>query len=371
MKRTKRLGAVFLAALLAAALLAVPAPTASAYTAFTPENGTVEHSLTLATPPYELLYTITYTFTVLDGVTTTPTAVASTVTGTPQIPVPAVYDSDTEFDDTTHTATQALTVDWSGVSFTAPGTYSWHVTGAVSGTYPETATNNNSDAYIYACVINDDTGASGLKLDSWGVTRDSGLSQKGLADDTYPASAYQLSLSKTVTGDMGEKDRYFKFTVNLRSPAGAADTSLTLGGYDPADTVNASPYNSGAVQPASPVTLTGNGGATTVEVWLKDGQTFTVAGLPADASYQITETENAGYDVSYSVDGGAAVTGSSTGTETMDAAATVAFTNDKEGTAPTGVRLEVAAPIAGIVVALGVGAVLLLSRKRRRNGNAE
>ena len=43
----------------------------------------------------------------------------------------------------------------------------------------------------------------------------------------------------------------------------------------------------------------------------------------------------------------------------------VTFTNSKETSTPTGLSLQTAAPIAGAVIALGLGAVLLLSRRRR------
>ena len=43
----------------------------------------------------------------------------------------------------------------------------------------------------------------------------------------------------------------------------------------------------------------------------------------------------------------------------------VTFTNSKDTSTPTGLSLQTAAPIAGAVIALGLGAVLLLSRRRR------
>ncbi len=43
----------------------------------------------------------------------------------------------------------------------------------------------------------------------------------------------------------------------------------------------------------------------------------------------------------------------------------VTFTNSKETSTPTGLSLQTAAPIAGAVIALSLGAVLLLSRRRR------
>jgi hypothetical protein len=46
---------------------------------------------------------------------------------------------------------------------------------------------------------------------------------------------------------------------------------------------------------------------------------------------------------------------------------TVTFTNEKDTGTPTGLSLQTAAPIAGIVLALSLGAVVLLSRKRRKD----
>lgn len=148
-----------------------------------------------------------------------------------------------------------------------------------------------------------------------------------------------------------------------------------------------------------------------IDFWLKHGESFEIKNIPANvtffAAFERPSVEgdiinNTGADPDYYFDG-YTVTTLYTRTETEDAAQlipelddtyedyggsitegaenltysgrqsfspytsddTVTFTNSKETSTPTGLSLQTAAPIAGAVIALGLGAVLLLSRRRR------
>lgn len=115
-----------------------------------------------------------------------------------------------------------------------------------------------------------------------------------------------------------------------------------------------------------------NGTATAV-FWLKDEEEVSLTNIPLGSTgtekYQIVETGNDGYSVTWTSETGI-ITKSSTGSDTgmqglSDADSTrVVFKNDKASSIPTGVILQMAAPLAGIALAGLLLAVLLISKKR-------
>ena len=144
-----------------------------------------------------------------------------------------------------------------------------------------------------------------------------------------------LKVSNEVTGTQGDKSQYFKYTIELTAPDGAATADYAITGSDAA--VPATAHNDATTNPTS-VTLTG-GTPTTVEVWLKDGQTVKIAGLPHGTTYKVTDQSL------------------TTGTK-------VTYTNTKDGTTPTGILLQFGLPIAGIAFALILFGVVLASKRR-------
>ena len=124
-----------------------------------------------------------------------------------------------------------------------------------------------------------------------------------------------------------------------------------------ATTVPATAYNNSQDNPLADAS-TGNvsGGAKKlVTVWLKHGQNFKLEGLPAGTTYKIVERENEGYTV----------TGEVSEFATLNADASVNVVNNRDGVIPTGVLLETGAPLAGVALALGIFAVLIVTRRRK------
>lgn len=85
---------------------------------------------------------------------------------------------------------------------------------------------------------------------------------------TNRIDANSLTIRKTVTGDRGEKDRAFTFTVSLKD----ADGNALTGEY---------PYSGSQTGTIS------DGGT----LLLKDGERVTITGLPENAVYEVTEKE--------------------------------------------------------------------------------
>ncbi len=153
--------------------------------------------------------------------------------------------------------------------------------------------------------------------------------------NTY--SAGKLNVTKTVEGNLGDRNKYFDFQVTLTGVAGKTygESYVISGGST-----------------SNPTTVTVDG---TANIQLKHGDTVTIENLPYDVTYTVTETAAEGYTTEKTGDSGT-INGAS---------ATAAFTNTKTGTIDTGVNLDSLPYIlvfAGVIV---VGAIALISRKRR------
>ena len=123
-----------------------------------------------------------------------------------------------------------------------------------------------------------------------------------------------LTVQKTVTGNAGETDKEWNFTIELKN----ADGTALSGNFH---------YEGGSivtgVTPPTGGTLTfDSAGKATIH--LKHGQKITIEGIPANATYTATETE-AGEDGYVTAPDGGAASGEIKANET----ATAAFTNTK------------------------------------------
>lgn len=153
--------------------------------------------------------------------------------------------------------------------------------------------------------------------------------------NTY--SAGTLNITKTVTGNLGNKDKYFEFKVTL-----TGETGKTYG---------ASYAVTGGSNAANPSTIVIG---TETTFLLKHGEGIYIANLPYGVSYTVTETAATGYTTTKTGDSG-----------TINAASqTAAFTNTKDGEIDMGVTLESLPYVLALVIVAG-GAVVMFARKRR------
>lgn len=283
---------------------------------------------------------------------------------------------------------QNLTVDLSGVTFTEPGIYRFTIT--ESGSNPGITNDSTSTLYLDVYVtdagtVNQTSGKPELTAsyvlhsDSAVHTADSSISAEYKPDgfkNRY--SSKELTISKTVTGNQGSRDKYFKFDVSISGLAAGAKYAIDLTNADsavpdPASAATASAYagevNYGDGTAADPYIEGASSGATTATFYLQHGQSITINGLPDGATYTVTETKE-DYTATASITGDpdAAFTANNAqcadSTTGITADTTLAFTNNRAGIIPTGIIVTfLPYAIAFLVVAGGL--VTVLAAKKR------
>ena len=214
---------------------------------------------------------------------------------------------------------------------------------------------------VRVAVVNDDSGA--LKIDSvrlYKVNADGSLGDKA-ENVTNVYAAGSLSVTKTVTGNMGDRNREFDVTVTFTAPAGteihapiAISTSAGITGNPTEAVINAA--KTGA----------------TASVKVKDGTTVVFSNIPKGVTYQVTETQADGYHTPKYNGTESAGGKSGTITDTAAGAGTVGMTqsveieNKRETTIDTGIfisDLPYVLALAGIAAA----ALLFFAGKKRRD----
>ena len=168
-----------------------------------------------------------------------------------------------------------------------------------------------------------------------------GEGKKDDFDNFY--SAGELEVHKDVEGIMGNKEKYFEFTVQLTGEEGKTyqdSYAITGGSYD-----------------ANPASIEIKPGETTeATFYLKDGDTIHIENLPYGVEYKVSETPVADYVTT------------ETGTEgEVDGAVEQAnFTNTKGGTVDAGVVLDSAPYLFTLTGAAGIGLLLTLRRRHQK-----
>lgn len=320
---------------------------------------------------------VTFTFSIsageaADAVNDSPAIYEGIMTGTPTPSVSnAVFTAEDGTDDGrpadpaaagSKYATKEVTVDLSGVTFSAPGIYRYVITENPSSA-PGIGNDTESTRILDVYVEYDETATDTLKVAHYVLHE--GTDNPNTADksagftNTYATN--DLTLAKTVTGNQGDRDKYFKFTVEIANAVAGTEYTVDLTDAD------ASPTVDGNVE-TNPTSLTVAGDSkVTATFYLKHDQSIIIYGLTLDTNYTITEEDYStdGYSTTHAVDSAVAVTGTDTGPQTMDADHTVAFTNDKSGVVPTGILLETTPYLVmgGVVI---VGLVALVATRRRR-----
>lgn len=176
-------------------------------------------------------------------------------------------------------------------------------------------------------------------------TNEDGTTKNKTGGFTNEYQAGSLSISKTVSGAMGDKNAYFDVKVKLTGEAGKT--------YAPSYTV------SGGTNTENPSTIA-IGTETTFK--LKHGDTITIANLPYGVTYTVEEEDytseaNGGYDkATY-------VFSDDTNKKIDSAEGTVSITNNKGANIDTGIALD-SAPYFLMLAVACVGMFLLLSKKR-------
>lgn len=168
-----------------------------------------------------------------------------------------------------------------------------------------------------------------------------GEGKKDDFDNLY--SAGELEVHKDVEGIMGNKEKYFEFTVQLTGEEGKTyqdSYAITGGSYD-----------------ANPTSIKIKPGETTEATFhLKDDDTIHIENLPYGVEYKVSETPVADY----------VTTETGTEGEVDEAVEQANFTNTKGGTVDAGVVLDSAPYLFTLTGAAGVGLLLTLRRRHQK-----
>lgn len=233
------------------------------------------------------------------------------------------------------------------ITFKAAGTYAFNIKEETHDADGDIAYDRHT---AVATVVIKKTGDV-LEVESVTYTNDGAP----FADDeakedkaAFTNAAASLTISKTVTGAMGDRDKPFGFEITVTQ-----DGTPVTGTF---------PISNG-----KPITLDGQGKGT---FQLKHGESITIYGLPVGASYTISEPDAGedGYTTKVTVDNGAPTTGYGTTGTVENQVTMIAFENHRETTTPTGIWLDTTPMILAVLVVFAAGAVLLLTRGRGRRG---
>ena len=264
-------------------------------------------------------------------------------------------------------AKKAVTVDFSSVNFTAPGIYRYTITENDPTSQSGVAIKGNSTRTLDVYVEYTDDNATTLAVTHY-VLQDgtanpnTATKSKGFTN-TY--TTYDLTLTKDVTGNQGNRDKYFRFEVTIANAVAGTKYTVTVPTGLTADDLE----DGDQLDEVNKTELEATGGSVTAVYYLKDGDSITIQGLTPATTYAISEEDiyaADGYTTEYEIDSNGKQTANSFTAQTMGASShTVTFTNTKNGTVPTGILLETAPYlILGAVVVAGL--VVLFATRRRR-----
>ena len=249
--------------------------------------------------------------------------------------------------------TTSIDIGFDMTKFSAPGTYSYTLQEVASGVpgMSDDTTKYTLNVVVVNATPDDPNGTYVIQSAALG----NGESKTATITDRY--TTYDLTLDKTVTGDFGNKNTSFAFTISFDSND---DNAVSFTRSD----TNAS--------------VSFENSAASVEVSLKHGETVTFTGLPAGVTYNISEAENendtgytttiTGNGVNYS-EGAEEISGTTANGDVVvnESASDVAvhYENNKASSPATGIVMNVA-PYALLVVVAAAGCFVFM-RKRRED----
>ena len=234
--------------------------------------------------------------------------------------------------------------------YTTPGVYSYTLTESALGTTNEyKGIEDTIESKTVKVYVTTTDGAAPI-VEAITVANDEGQTgeENKLANTVFAAdyTTKTLELTKAVKGNQANKNDSFVFNLTLSGATGEEYSWEVKNGTNVEDS--------------------GKGDKTGIQ--MKDGWVLTVNGLSDTDSYTITESNDGGYDsTDVTVNSGTATKNTKTVTNTLvygeRDVENVVFTNNKNGTIPTGI-LMTAAPYAALVGLGGIFAGFFFRRKR-------
>lgn len=297
-------------------------------------------------------------------------------------------------------------IDFSNVGITTPGIYRYvlqqEVKDKASGegvNYDLHAAkdgNGSETRNLEASYDNDGAKGSGTRYIDLYVTKDETsndvqyhylmhTSDTAYATNTEAASdksagfintydSYDLTITKQVTGNQGNKNDYFKFRIALNNENVQKTVNIDLSKASQSLSYKNSTVN-------NPTSLTITDHTSSADFYLKDGQSVTIKGISWHAGYTVNEDEKDASEKSYNV---AAKFSSSSQDKVSNNAeirlneenysmtddlfagdSEIIYTNKRQGNVPTGVIMSVLPGLA--VVAVGAIGIIYFARKKKRH----
>ena len=239
----------------------------------------------------------------------------------------------------TGTKTATLTLP----TYTAVGVYTYSFTEAVPTTKTAGVTYNDTTLYLVVTVIEQNGKVRVAAVHCEG-SHDKGTYGTAPKTDAFE-NKYEsgtLAVTKTVTGNMGDKSKYFDVTVTFTAASGEAINSTityTGGKYDQA------------------VTVVNN----TATIQVKDGDTVTFANVPEGVTWKVEEAD-------YTTEAGGKYDAATYSTQTDSIAAgdadTCTITNNKSTEIDTGITLDSLPYILIGMVVLAAAVAMILNKRR-------
>ena len=252
-------------------------------------------------------------------------------------------------------AQKSVSIDFPVGTFTKPGVYRF-VINETNSNLPGVTYDSNPTRYLDVFVVandNNELSVNGYVLRD--AATDIGTNGEYVEDPDVKSSGYTNSLtqydfdfSKTISGNQGDKNKRFSFTLTI--------TGANPGTY---------PIIANNVTD-NPTSITvGTSGTATGEYSLTNGSTVKVVGLNAGAVCTVTENPD-DYTATHKLDTGEENSGADSGAVTLNSDHSVAFTNTRNGIIPTGIIMTIAPFAIGICV-FGAVFIFIICRKKRRS----
>jgi hypothetical protein len=296
-------------------------------------------------------------------------------------------------------------IDFSNVGITTPGIYRYvlqqEVKDKASGegvNYDLHASKNNNveTRNLESSYDNDAAKGSGTRYIDLYVTQENDSSDvqyrylMHTSDTAYATSktnaddksagfiniydSYDLTITKQVTGNQGNKNDYFKFRITLNNENVQKTVNIDLSKASQSLSYKNSTVN-------NPTSLTINNNTSSADFYLKDGQSVTIKGISWHAGYIVNEDETDASEKSYEVAAGFSKNSQDkvsnnaeiglngenySMTDTLFAGdSEIIYTNSRQGNVPTGVIMSVLPGLA--VVAVGAIGIIYFARKKKRH----
>ena len=224
--------------------------------------------------------------------------------------------------------------------YTSVGIYTYKFKEAVPTTKTAGVTYNDTQLYLVVTVVEQNGKVRVAAVHCEG-SHDAGTYGTAPKTDEF-TNTYEsgtLAVTKSVTGNMGDKTKYFDVTVTFTAASGEQINSTIT-------------YTGGQYTEA--VTVSNN----TATIQVKDGDTVTFSNVPKGVTWAVEEA-------SYTSDGyDAAAYSTQTDTMTAGGEATCTITNNKDVTVDTGISLDSLPYILIVAVVLSAAAVMFVSKRR-------